>query len=352
MACIICAYNSFQPWGFSLQEFTSAALGRSMLPRQERRRYNNGEALADHVQIQEAVELKLFGRSAAIVDCLNSGDVRVKDEVINELKQNQFSIQLTGNVTCNKVGDSKKEPEDPCQINANGNNAHDIGVERIDPTSIITKNIKPEPADRIKNRDEDLLTLILKEETAEPSDPSSVTGNRNNTENSDGATSIVGAGTLEAISPPTAIRINISEKLSPKLDNEIHGIGEAVDGKIPTETCALETSAEHVYQEQGKIEQATPMVPNFVQEAILSFNEEKDKNSSLQPEKMPGITWSKWGQRPKGVKESVAEVIPQPAVSLLSRGADNQEIEVRRLNTYCMDDLVEALRQIEDNIEK
>ena len=113
-------------------------------------------------------------------------------------------------------------------------------------------------------------------------------------------------------------------------------------GDISTKIC----------QEQGTADEATSVVPNFVQEAILSFSEEKDNNSFLHPEKMPGITWSKWGLRPKGVKESVAEVIPQPAVSLLSRGADNQEIEVRRLNTCCMDDLVEALRQIEDNIEK
>ena len=327
-----------------------------MLPRQERRPYNNGEALfdqtylyqnqgstADHVKIHEPVELKLFGRSTVIVDGLNSGDVRIKDEVTNELKQNKFSTQLTGNATCNKIGDSscaKNELEDPYQINADDTDAHDPGMETENPNFIITKDVKSEPKDGVQNRDEDVLAPILKEETAATPTLGSVACNMNNNENSGETTSMAGTEVLEATS--AALRINTNEIVSPKLDSKKHGIGEKLYGDISTKIC----------QEQGTSGKATSVVPNFVQEAILSFNEEKDNNNFLHPEKMPGITWSKWGLRPKGVKESVAEVIPQPAVSLLSRGADNQEIEVRRLNTYCMDDLVEALRQIEDNIEK
>ena len=163
----------------------------------------------------------------------------------------------------------------------------------------------------------------------------------NNNENSGETTSMAGAGVLDAISPSASVRINTNEIVSPKLDSRKHGIREKLYGDVSTKIC----------QEQETAGKVTSVIPNFVQEAILSFNEEKN-NSFLHPEKMPGITWSKWGLRPKGVKGSVAEVIPQPAVSLLNRGADNQEIEVRRLNAYCMDDLVEALRQIEDNIEK
>ena len=327
-----------------------------MLPRQERRPYNNGEALidqtylyqnqgstADHVKIHEPVELKLFGRSTVIVDGLNSGDVRIKDEVTNELKQNKFSTQLTGNATYNKIGDSscaKNKLEDPYQIKADDTDAHDPGMETEDSNSIITKDVKSEPKDGVQNRDEDVLAPILKEETAATPALGSVACNMNNNENSGETTSMAGAGVLEATS--AAVQINTNEIVSPKLDSRKHSIGEKLYGDISTKIC----------QEQGTAGEATSVVPNLVQEAILSFNEEKDNNSFLHPEKMPGITWSKWGLRPKGVKESVAEVIPQPAVSLLSRGADNQEIEVRRLNTYCMDDLVEALRQIEDNIEK
>ena len=324
-----------------------------MLPRQERRLCNSGDPIdqtylyqnqgnVDHVKIHEPVELKLFGRSTVIVDGLNSGDVRVKDEVMNELKQNKFSTQLTGNATCKEIGESscsKSELENPCQVTVDGTDAHDGGMAIEDPNAI-TRDVYSEPIDCVENRDEDLLSPIIKEETAATFALGSVTCNMNNNANSGEATSMASAGVLEVFSPFTAVQINTNE-ICPKLDNEKHGIQE-VYGDM----------SEKIYHEQGTTEQATSVVPNFVQEAILSYNEEKDKSSLLHAEKMPGITWSKWGLRPKGVKESVAEVIPQPAVSLLSRGADNQEIEVRRLNTYCMDDLVEALRQIEENIEK
>ena len=233
---------SFQPWGFSLQEFTSAALGFSMLPRQERRPYNNGEALidqtylyqnqgstVDHVKIHEPVVLKLFGRSTVIVDGLNSGDVRIKDEVTNELKQNKFSTQLTGNATYNKMGDSscaKNKLEDPYQIKADDTDAHDPGMGTEDPNSIITKDVKSEPKDDVQNRDEDVLAPILKKETAATPALGSVACNMNNNENSGETTSM--AGVLEATS--AAVQINTNEIVSPKLDSRKNGIGEKLYG--------------------------------------------------------------------------------------------------------------------------
>ena len=80
-------------------------------------------------------------------------------------------------------------------------------------------------------------------------------------------------------------------------------------------------------------------LPSFVQEAIHNFNE-ASKKPDVQYRQWPGITWSKWDVRPEGVKESVAQVIPQPSVSFLSKKKTTEEIHVKKVNPFCMDELL------------
>ena len=53
--------------------------------------------------------------------------------------------------------------------------------------------------------------------------------------------------------------------------------------------------------------------------------------------------------RPKGVKESVAQVIPQPSVSVLSKRETSEGIQVEKVNPYCMDALLAALSSVESS---
>ena len=90
-------------------------------------------------------------------------------------------------------------------------------------------------------------------------------------------------------------------------------------------------------------------LPNFVQEAIHNFNEQASKKPPVQYRQWSGITWSKWDVRPKGVKESVAQVIPQPSVSVLSKRETSEGIQVEKVNPYCMDALLAALSSVESS---